>query len=280
VSPRETVPAGIDPLDGGQPAILASEMDPAGMNILDRLEHLISRKAIDRPRIERISGMLITAEGLPDLLRPEPSYVIFASRHESESGLPCLTTHAPGNIGEAAHGGSPGRVSVAAPGPMKVALAALARFGSGAEYQVTVEATHHGPLTDTPCFFIEIGSRLQNWRDPAAGSFVAQAILQVIGGSQKLGPVAIGFGGPHYSERFTRLLLQTEYCLAHIVPKHQVGLVDEEALNHLLNRSSPRPSTAILDWKGMRGEDRRNLLGNLEGRGLPWVRLRDLLPKA
>jgi D-aminoacyl-tRNA deacylase len=265
---------------GNPPVILASEMDPAGMNILENLSKLIAEKGIVPPRIERVDGKLVTADGLPDSMQPEAGFVIFASRHESESGLPCLTTHFPGNIGEAAHGGRPGRVAVAAPLPMKAALGALSHFGSGLEYQVTVEATHHGPLTDRPCFFIEIGSRPRNWRDPAAGLSVARAILNVVTTRPETGPVAIGFGGPHYSDRFTRLLLQTEYSLAHIIPKHQVDLVDGAMLDHLLTRSCPRATTAILDWKGIRGGDRRKLIAILEGEGVDWVRLRDLLPRS
>lgn len=228
-------------------------------------------------RVILLDQDLVRAEGFPDGLKPRPDLAIFASRHESESGMPCLTVHFPGNISEARHGGETGRVSMAAALYMKKALRSLSRHGQGLPLEVTVEATHHGPLTDVPCFFIEIGSRHPEWINREAGKAVAEAILEAIKEPPQPGPVALGLGGPHYSRGFTKLLLNTEFSLSHIVPKHQIKVLDDEVFESLLPRSEPIPKLAILDWKGIRGEERRSVLASLERIGLEYVRLQHCL---
>ena len=36
------------------------------------------------------------------------------------------------------------------------------------EYSVTLEVTHHGPLIEIPCCFIELGSQEKQWNDKEA----------------------------------------------------------------------------------------------------------------
>ena len=44
-------------------------------------------------------------------------------------------------------------------------------------------------------------------------------------------PRAICFGGTHYPEKFTKMVLQGEYALGTIVPKHSLEYIDE--MQHL-----------------------------------------------
>ena len=48
------------------------------------------------------------------------------------------------------------------------------------DYKVTMEATHHGPLIEKPCIFIEIGSTEAEWTDRIAGFVVAKTIAETI----------------------------------------------------------------------------------------------------
>jgi D-aminoacyl-tRNA deacylase len=152
----------------------------------------------------------------------------------------------------------------------------LSEISTG-DYEITVEATHHGPLTDVPCFFIEIGSRSEQWTDPGAGGTIAGVISRMPGQIREKGPVGVGFGGPHYSKGFTDLLLKTDYAISHIVPKHNVPEVEGQMLEYLFERSCPRAEVAILDWKGIRGADRRVLLDLFDKSGIEYLRLRRLL---
>lgn len=267
----------------GAVAVLASKHDPAGMNIashlLPKLRGPSQNGGVPAPnaRLVLLDEDLVCADGFPESLSPRPDLAIFASRHESESGQPCLTVHAPGNIGESLHGGRGRHLSIASPLEMKEALRALKALNSNPRFQVTLEATHHGPLTEVPSFFIEIGSSPPDWRNEAAGEVLAKAILCVLDHPIRPGPVAVGVGGPHYSPGFTELVIDTEFSVSHVVPKHQIGVVDDSMLQMLFERSSPRATFAVLDWKGIRGEDRRTLVASMDRAGLRHARLRDCL---
>jgi D-aminoacyl-tRNA deacylase len=216
-----------------------------------------------------------SVESEPDALDPRPDLAIFATRHKSASGTPCLTAHSPGNIcDEALQGGEGRRVSMAAPHALGMAVRALWRRSKDTQFQVTLEATHHGPLTDVPCFFIEIGSQESHWVDQRAGETVAKAIMDVVTGDPLPVPVAVGVGGPHYSPRFTQLLLTGEIALSHIVPKHQTGALDDEMVEQVFRRSEPRAQKALLEWKGIRGQERRAIIASLEKAGLDYSRLK------
>jgi len=264
-------------------AVLASKLDPAGMNIashlLPKLRGMSSKGGdrASRAKVVLLDEDLVSADGFPESLSPRPDLAIFASRHESESGRPCLTVHPPGNIGESLHGGRSRHLSMASPLEMKEALRALKALNYDTRFEVTLEATHHGPLTEVPSFFIEIGSSPSDWINEPAGEVLAKAILCVIDHPIRTVPVAVGFGGPHYSPGFTELVLNTEFSISHVVPKHQVGAVDDAMLGMLFERSSPRATIAVLDWKGIRGEERRGLLVSMDRAGFRHARLRDCL---
>jgi D-aminoacyl-tRNA deacylase len=257
---------------GSKIVVIASKLDAAGMNIVSQLPG----ETLEEIDLVLVEQDIIDAEGVPDSIEPRPDLAIFASRHASESGKPCLTTHFPGNLSEASHGGQSRKVSVAAPHAMKLAMRYLHNLSKDDDFELTVEATHHGPLTDVPCFFVEIGSRSEQWRNQSAGRTIAGVISSMPGYSQESGPVGVGFGGPHYSNGFTKLLLDTDYAISHIVPKHNVPEVDEQMLEYLFERSRPKAEVAILDWKGIRGADRRTLVDMLEALEIEYLRLRRL----
>ena len=93
---------------------------------------------------------------------------MFLSRHRAASGRPALCVHPigiPSPQGEDAHGGRPGQCPPPAP-----RLAATYRLlkeeaaASGLEgYEITLEATHHGPWLEAPAMFLEIGSAEDQW---------------------------------------------------------------------------------------------------------------------
>src|SRR5437879_8183082 len=71
--------------------------------------------------------------------------VVYLSKHRSESGRPSLTVHAIGNPGAAEFGGQPETLVPSAPRWMTAALRGLRHAGRALGYEVTLEATHHGP---------------------------------------------------------------------------------------------------------------------------------------
>ena len=70
---------------------------------------------------------------------------------------------------------------------------------------------------------------------------------------------AFVIGGSHYSHIANKLLLNTEYSVSHICPKHKLADLDDETLRQAMERSLPKTNFALLDWKGMGSEKQRVL---------------------
>lgn len=194
--------------------------------------------------------------------------IIFASRHRSESGKPTLTTHVSGNLtSEARFGGMPNRLALAHPNMMKTALETLQHAREKLQldqYQVSLEATHHGPTElQVPSLFIEIGSSERQWRDTTAAEAVAEAIYACATKPATKEP-AVGFGGGHYSPKLSKVSLEDEFAIGHILPKYFFDSLNTSMVQLAFERTFGRCVTAVIDWKGVRGSERKRLLETLE----------------
>jgi len=83
--------------------------------------------------------------------------------------------------------------------------------------------------------------------------------------------VAIGFGGTHYSEKFTRLLLGSEYALGAIASKYVLQHVDSEILRQMVDKSVEKISYAAVDWKSVK--EKESLVALMEEAGLEVVKI-------
>jgi len=126
--------------------------------------------------------------------------VVYLSKHVSESRRPSLTVHPIGNPRGAEFGGQPETLVPSAPRWMTAALRGLRKEAKGLPYNVTFEATHHGPYLTKPTFYIEQGSTETEWADLAASRAIARVLLAL---EQVDAPIAIGLGGGHYVPRHT-----------------------------------------------------------------------------
>lgn len=260
--------------------IVASKADPVSMMAAEILiqSYGFSESGLD---VYRRGGVLlkiidkrhIFAEGLAEDLKPE--LVIVASSHKSEAGVSALLTHPVGNWGaEVSMGGSPRTLSPTSASALYVSLHSLAR--QLAEFRlegwkVGLEVTHHGPATRAPIIFIEAGGPLGKLPEERIIEAVAAACIEVAE-SQLTAPVAaIGFGGGHYAPSFTRLALNNEYSFGHMCPKYAMP-VDREMILQALEKTVERPRLAVLDWKGLRGEDRSEIVSMLNDLGIEWAK--------
>ena len=102
------------------------------------------------------------------------SEVIFLSKHAAASGIPSLTVHPIGvpwlkQSDCERYGGIGGRAS-----PPSNRIGSLYRSllketvarQLDDTFQVTLEATHHGPFCELPTCFVEIGSCVKTWDNP------------------------------------------------------------------------------------------------------------------
>ncbi len=191
--------------------------------------------------------------------------VIYISRHSSKSGIPTLSVHVPGNLGQAQKGGISGKVSIAPANAMKEALLEMTRQKAikRLNHKVSYECTHHGPSLETPTMFLELGTSPTQWQDTKAAEAVAHATIASITNCTKSSTAAVGIGGPHYNEKFTRMALKDAFAFGHIIPKYAVSRVDQDIILQCIERTVEIVETIVLDWKGIKGADKPQLMKNL-----------------
>ena len=217
----------------------------------------------------------VNAQNLPETF-PDAQIIVFMSRHRSASGKPTLSVHAPGNFGEAQLGGLPKTISVSPATAMRDALKALLHFKEefNLDYEVSYECTHHGPSLNVPAMFVELGSSSEQWGDSKAAEAVARSAMSTIANfPAPANTAAIGIGGSHYNQKFTRMALTGEAVFGHMIPKYAIPLIEAETLTQCVQRTLEKVSLAILDWKGIRSQDKPKLLSALEAAGLPFEKV-------
>ncbi|MGQ9720063.1 MAG: D-aminoacyl-tRNA deacylase [Candidatus Jordarchaeum sp.] len=273
--------------------IVCSIQDPAGMNISKKLREKVDfTEAEPKEREkERWIGKIVKDDVLlvhrqEDILYCNdlekvytPELIIFASRHSSTTEEPTLTVHVPGNFGEAEYGGLPRTLSIAPSHYLKAALLNLFEIKNelGLEYEVSQEQTHHGPTPQCPSFFIEIGSSKKQWKDEAAGSAIAQTIINVLKMVNKDWGIAAGFGGGHYAPKFSKINLDTDMSVGHIASKYVAPLLDEHMLSQIVNKTLGKLKFFILDWKGLKSEKRLQIVEFAENNDVETLKTKDII---
>ena len=268
-------------------AIVYSVRDPAGSGAAERLLEIAGGDPLECPRAlqcHRLStGQLIAGfdvdtinlEFIDKTPDPEADAVIVLSRHSASSGRPSLTTHHTGNPTIRTLGGEPRKLSISAPPLSRALLRAYKdeaeNRGLLDEYEVTLEATHHGPTRPVkPLVFIGIGSTPDRWRDPMAQEAMAAAVYKVLRNGIGDCEPAAGFGEPHYPIKFTKIHLEGDYCMGHIIPRYalQEG-VTPDVIRQAVEKTWPRrPVTALIHKKSVKSQARRELAGLLEELGV------------
>ena len=269
----------------GSILIVSSRRDSASANIARALitkngfeqgpGHGIETYSKDNIRLVMLEKLGIYAE--PSDIPSDASTTIFVSKHVSSSGRPALTVHATGNLTkEAKFGGNPEEVSYVDPSIIRSTLRALKAGVSqeGVQIDLTMEATHHGPTNlSMPVCFVEIGSGEEEWTDPVLGEIAANAVMAAATKVEETRPAAVGFGGTHYSAKHTRICMDGDYAIGHLVSSHSFdGGVTQLMINDVFNKTTGSCNTAIVDWKGLHSNDRRKLVASLEAAGREIVR--------
>jgi D-aminoacyl-tRNA deacylase len=246
--------------------IITSTKDEASTNIARALLHGHGFEStrimlMGRPVFQKDSLLLATIE--TEIIDPpdldayfNPQAYIFLSRHRAESGIPSLTVHTTGNFTDTPHlGGRPREIGRINPDLMKNYLIALnKRKRDLPDYEITIEATHHGPTAlQRAVLFVELGSSERNWRDEHAADIVAGALMEALSveGSRSWQKVAMAFGGTHYPGKLNKLLLESELALSAVVAKHSLGGIDSEMFGQIIQKTTRFPGTVAVDWKGM-----------------------------
>ncbi len=219
----------------------------------------------------------------------DAEYYVFASRHRSESGKKTLTCHVTGNLtSEAKVGGNPEELSYCNARAMKTALIELqnGKVESGIDYTVSMEATHHGPTElGKPVLFVEVGSTEKEWNDETAVRVVATAAFKAAASTAAASDTgdgdrnrdrdrdrnrdgdrdtaggrcknAVGIGGNHYAPIHTKVVLENDIAIGHIIPSYAIDEITEEVFARAFEKTDTR--LGFLDWKGMKKEQRAKI---------------------
>ena len=256
--------------------IIASKKDKAGVNITTALSQF---------RKNPIWNSTQDAKGFDFYLRDEEiisdknldikkinnyDFIIFASKHQSEAGGKTLSIHAPGNWREVSNdfGGKSGKICLTSALFLKQTFEILNKNvkESDLDYQVTLECTHHGPLIEKPCMFIEIGSREEQWNDRRAAFVIAKTINEIIENFEEntYREIAVGIGGPHYCPNFNKIQLNSNVAISHIIPQY-VFPISEEMVKEAIIKTDEEIDFFVLDWKGLgNSEERQRVISILE----------------
>ncbi len=260
-------------------AIAYSKLDSAGVNIIRHLK----KSFLPQIPILDFNCELIYAYGLNSKKNPflrNVDFLVFASKHKSAKGEASLTVHAPGNWKNADYGGLSMKACPTSAFVIKYLFKELNKNAEvlKGKYNVTLEVTHHGPLTEIPCCFIEIGSSEKEWNDEEAGRVIADSILSLQNFDKNdfnWIPV-VGIGGPHYAPNFNKVQLDSDYAVGHIISEYSLPLT-ESILKEAEEKTEEIIKEVLIDWKGCgNSESRERVLNIVKNSGLKSKRTKNV----
>ncbi|MEW6295578.1 MAG: D-aminoacyl-tRNA deacylase [Candidatus Diapherotrites archaeon] len=267
-------------------SIIVSKTDLAGLNIYSCLKENFSFK--ETPRIFDSNPVLSYKNFDLVLIEREQVFAdyvdslssdlfIFASKHRSEQGKPCLTVHPIGNFGKAELGGKDFELVPANASVMKSLLLELSKKKEEkklSDYEVCLECSHHGPFLSKPTLFIELGSSPEQWKDKKAAEAIAETIISS-SVPAKNSIVSLGIGGPHYAPNFTKLELNSNYAFSHIIPKYFLQNFSLEVLNKMISSTIKPVQEIVLDAKGL-AQEKQKIISILKKQSIPFKTTKEL----
>jgi len=258
-------------------AVIYSKKNIAGVNIVKSLKEnfFIPQIPIIELKNETIYTDDINIKNYPELKNID--FIVFASTHRSKENKPALCLHAPGNFREANLGGKTGKVAPTSSYIMKFLFQNLKK-NKGTEptlnnYELTLEATHHGPDISIPCCFIEVGSTDKEWNDKTACKVIAKTIYELNDFKENKSYIpAVGIGGPHYCPNFNPIQLSSNYAISHIISSYSFPIT-ESMIKEAEKKTTEQINEVIIDWKGCKSaEERANIIKLLDKIGLKYIR--------
>ena len=220
-------------------------------------------------------GNLLTLEKI-DNLYSSADVFIFLSKHKTHSSIPTLTCHFTGNFSaDNSYGGNPRQIAISYPSLQKGYLKAITAVKHKVpEYEIVMEATHHGPTSlNKPVLFIELGSSEKQWADENAAAVICDALLDILqNGFERCKKVGIGLGGTHYPKKFNTLLVESKFGLAAVASKYNLEAIDNAMLNQMIEKSVEKVTYIVLDSKGL-GRDKDRILKLAEETSLELYRV-------
>jgi D-aminoacyl-tRNA deacylase len=257
-------------------AIAYSKKDLAGINIIEQFKKIAFAPEIPIIELKKdsIYSEDLNKENYP--LLKNIDFIIFATKHKSKKGNPSLSLHAPGNFRKPDFGGKLGKVCNTSAFVLKYLFQNLNKIAEQEKLEddeITLEVTHHGPLIETPCCFIELGSSEKQWSQEKPAKILAKTILSLKNykPDEKSIP-AIAIGGPHYCPNFNKIQLNSKYAISHIIADYNLPLT-ESILKKAEQKTIEQIKEILIDWKGCgNSEQRQETINLIEKLGLKFKR--------
>jgi D-aminoacyl-tRNA deacylase len=246
-----------------------------------------------------IDDIHVSADHIDSKVRPHASKdidnVVVLSKHYSNSGRPAMTAHPIGvttgtKIGE--EGKSGGRFGSLVPPHPRMASVVRSLTETAASrprlngFDITFEATHHGPLFSLPTMYVEIGSSEVEWADPELAeiwmSVLDKSLFDPSWDPSEKWMICIG--GGHYAPRHKDVTLRSDVDVGHILPTYSLPSEsdDNSQANFLRvldsavkSMRSSRPDAEIIshfDRKSMNAWQRNWISSRLSQHGIDVLR--------
>ncbi|MBI2652023.1 hypothetical protein HYX00_01040 [Candidatus Woesearchaeota archaeon] len=271
--------------------IISSAKDPAGVNIRNNLIELFDFEKIDikfddngvfeynktqdkNIKLYLTNQDLIFSENIDKKISAD--FFIFASKHRSKENTPSFAVHPIGNWHKADFGGEERELCMSSAILLKNLFIELNKNAKDTNYEITLEATHHGPYVEKPAVFVEIGSTEKEWNDKLNGEIIAKTIMNAINNEDKNYKIAIGVGGPHYCSNFNKIVLRTDIAISHICPKYHLENLNQELIKQAIEKTVEKVDFVILDWKGL-GTEKQRIVDILKNLNLEFKRTDQIL---
>lgn len=256
--------------------LVAYQSDPAGYNMASYIAQDMRKQGDGIYKGKNFDLVIIPTPAISaDWIEEKYHYdgYVFLSKHAAESGTLALTCHSTGNFSEAQFGGNPRQMAIPHPHLQKSYMKHLWKKRENfAKFEITIEATHHGPTAlSKPTLFIEIGTTEKEWNDKKLCEEIAKLVVEEFNHEPAKHKVAICFGGTHYPEKFNNELIEGEFALGTIMPKHALDNLDEELFSHILDRNK-EAKYALVDWRGL-GQNKQKIVNLIQNSGLEMVKV-------
>lgn len=268
-------------------AIISSNKDKASMNIKDGLLNNFSFKKIKENgedtfvdsyeftkfknteiNLYTSNSELVFCENIDKKIIAD--IFIFISKHRAKDERNCFTAHPIGNFNEAILGGKKNKLCLCPSNLLKNIINELNINSKDSGYDVTLEATHHGPYINKPVLFAEVGSSEKNWEDKNAAKILAISLMNTIN-NNSVYDSAFVIGGSHYNYIANKLILKSNFSVGHICSKHNIQFLDEKLIKMTMKKSIPKSKFAIIDWKGL-GKEKQRIINLLEKNNIKYER--------
>ena len=228
-----------------------------------RFEQLL--KINNKLKLYTINSELIFTDDLDKKI--DADLFIFISKHRAQEDRASLTCHAIGNFGKAKHGGKEKTLCVSHSIFLKNIFIEL-NNNVKEPYEVTLEATHHGPYMEKPVLFVELGSDEKYWKDKEGGNIVAKSLINALSKESNYENVFV-IGGGHYSHVGNKAMLNSNLAVGHICVKYNLQDLNENLTKEAMEKCKAK--FILLDWKGL-GKEKARIMEILEKNNIPYKR--------